>query len=363
MERVTELVRLGLVQPLAVASRLWHGVVAQAVLLQLLVDLGEGALADHARAAWGQLPLVALAADVAGLLQHLEQLLQLLELLGGVIAQEVAELVQVHVLQVARVLGALQVALHVVDVVHLRHQLHRLLQADFLVAAERVGGWVALVRVHEVQVLRQFGEFRLQFRVAEAVREQALQRIALVTGHRLHQRLHRLHLRLHLIDQFVERLRRVVAEHVAELVHEGLEVRLLPAHLLREHVVERLHHVLHPLDVALGHLLDHLLDVLEELVGHGLAELIHQLLELVLCLRVQELVVLELLHLAGGVLREAVQEVLLALRDALEHLLELLLRGLLPTAGLALLARLTGLAAIAGLARLRAARGLSGLWR
>jgi hypothetical protein len=144
---------------------------------------------------------------------------------------------------------------------------------------------------------------------------------------------------LHLRDEVIERLRRVVPEHVAELLHEGVEVRLLPAHLLHEHVVERLHHVLHALQVARGHLFHHLGDVLEEVLRHGLPQLLHELLEAVLCLWVQELVVLQFLHLARSVRRQRLEEVALPLGDALEHLAELLLvaaGALLALAGRAL---------------------------
>ena len=64
-------------------------------------------------------------------------------------------------------------------------------------------------------------------------------------------------------------------------------------------------------------------DVFEERLSHRLLEAIHQLLELVLGLRVHELVVLEFLDLARDVLWEPFQELLLALSDAVQHLSEL----------------------------------------
>jgi len=53
--------------------------------------------------------------------------------------------------------------------------------------------------------------------------------------------------------------------------------------------------------------------------------LLRQFLEAALRLRIEELVVLEFLHLAGGIARQLVEEVLLPLGDALQHLAELLL--------------------------------------
>ena len=122
-------------------------------------------------------------------------------------------------------------------------------------------------------------------------------------------------------------MRRVVAEHVAVLVHEGVEVRLLAAHALDQHVVEVAQHLLHALDVALGHLVDHLRDILEERLGHGLLELLEQLLEFVSRLLVEELVALQRLDLARRLLGHLFEELLLALDDAAQHLGEVLLLG------------------------------------
>ena len=54
-------------------------------------------------------------------------------------------------------------------------------------------------------------------------------------------------LALHLLDQLVEGLRRVVAEEVAVLLHEGVEVRLAALHLVLQHLVEVADHLLHAL--------------------------------------------------------------------------------------------------------------------
>ena len=136
------------------------------------------------------------------------------------------------------------------------------------------------------------------------------------------------------------------AEHVAVLLHEAVEVRLLAAHALRHQVVQVAHHVLHALQIALGHLLDHLLHVVEEAVGHRLAQLLHQFLELVLRLRVQELVVLELLHLRGRLWWQVVEELLLPLGDAAEHVVEL---GVRVGRGCALAAVLAAVACLGAL--------------
>ena len=82
----------------------------------------------------------------------------------------------------------------------------------------------------------------------------------------------------HDLEQLVEGLR-VLREEVAEALHELLEVGLLAALALLEHLVERGQHVLHARHVLGRHVLHrpgHLVDVaLHQL----LAELVEQLLE------------------------------------------------------------------------------------
>ena len=91
-----------------------------------------------------------------------------------------------------------------------------------------------------------------------------------------------LHLLAHLFQEFIEGLRRVVAEHIAELFHEIIEPRILARDLLHQHFVQRFQHVLHALDVAFGHVVDHVLDVFEERVGHRAAQLVQKFQELLL---------------------------------------------------------------------------------
>ena len=119
VEGVAELVRLVVVHALAGAAELRDLVVAQAVLLELRVDLTERLLADHAGAARRQLPGVALAPDVAGLLEDVEQLLQFVDGVDRVVAQQVPQLVEVDGIEVPVVLRPLQLALEAVDLLHL----------------------------------------------------------------------------------------------------------------------------------------------------------------------------------------------------------------------------------------------------
>ena len=75
MEGVAEFVAFGVVGAVAVATLLGHIVLAEGLLLEVRVDLGECFFADPAVAARGQLPAVAALLDVAGFFQQLQQLL------------------------------------------------------------------------------------------------------------------------------------------------------------------------------------------------------------------------------------------------------------------------------------------------
>ena len=125
--------------------------------------------------------------------------------------------------------------------------------------------------------------------------------------------------RLHLLDQLIEVLWRVVTEEVAVLLHEAIEVGLAAGHLLGEHPVEVVHHLLHARHVFWAHVGDLLLEVLEQAVHHGLLQHLHQFLVLGGRLRVHELVLLQALDLAAGVLWQVVQLLLLLLHDLLQH--------------------------------------------
>jgi len=156
--------------------------------------------------------------------------------------------------------------------------------------------------VEELEVRGQLAQLVPKLRVADFVHEQVLELLAHVGRHGVEQVLHLRHLALHLLDQLFEILGRVVAEKVAVLLHELVEVRLAAGHLLGEHLVQVADHVLHALHVLGRHVRDLGLEVAEEGIHHGLLQHLHKLLELRLGLGVHELVVLQLFHLAAEVL-------------------------------------------------------------
>ena len=139
---------------------------------------------------------------------------------------------------------------------------------------------------------------------------------------------HVLHLRgllLQLLDQLVERLRRVVAEHIAVLLHELVEVRLLAAAALLEHFVEVLEHLAHAIHILVGHVLDHLREIVEEGVHHRLLQLLEQLVVTLFGLAVLEFVLAQAGDLARRVLRQVVDLLLFAFESLAQRLGEPLL--------------------------------------
>ena len=147
-----------------------------------------------------------------------------------------------------------------------------------------------------------------QVHVLEQRLGQALQLRPLLGRHRVEHRLHGRHALRHDLEQLVERLG-VLGEEVAVALHELLEggLRVLPGLLHGEQVVEVVEHVLHALHGLGGHLLHGPGHLVEVALRHLLAELVHQLVELLARLAGGELVLLELLHHPGEVGREHVE--------------------------------------------------------
>ena len=119
VERVAELVGLGLVGALVADAGALELVAAHLVLGQLLEQVVERVLADPADAAGRELVAALLVLDEAGLLEHLGQLGHALEAAGRVVAEQLAGPVDVDLGQRAGVGGAAQQVLELVDVAEL----------------------------------------------------------------------------------------------------------------------------------------------------------------------------------------------------------------------------------------------------
>ena len=112
-------------------------------------------------------------------------------------------------------------------------------------------------------------------------------------------------------------------EHVAELLHEAVEVRRAALHALLEHLVELAHHVADSRKVLALHLLQRSLDPLEHLVQDLLLQLLHQLFELLARGVVDELVVAQAFDTPAQVIGQPVELLLALPRDPVEQLFRL----------------------------------------
>ncbi|GBD13700.1 hypothetical protein HRbin24_01736 [bacterium HR24] len=200
------------------------------------------------------------------------------------------------------------------------HEAHGLQEVEPLVPAEGVLVLQVAQGSQDVQVDSQLLQLPHQLRVAHFVREQVLELAAHLRRQAVQQALHGRHLLLHLLDELVQGLGRVGAQEVAVLLQERLVIGLAAGHLLGQHPVQVADHVLQPLELLGRQAGDVVVQVLEEGVQHGLAQHLHELLELGGGLGVHELVFLQALDAAAQVLGQVLQVVLLALGDVLEHL-------------------------------------------
>ena len=165
---------------------------------------------------------------------------------------------------------------------------------------------------------------------------------ALLVAQRGQQPRHRRHPPGHLLEQLVERAR-PVREQITVPRHEVLERRLdvLSARSTLDQPVELREHVAEPGELLGVEILEPLRHVPEVRAEDLLAQMLHQLVERPLSLRVDEPVVLELADLPGDVGREGVEEGLahpgvvarferqsrpLTVEDVLEPLAQLLQR-------------------------------------
>ena len=295
---------------------------AKAVALEVREDVAQRLVAQLADRARRQLEPVALALEVAGLLQLLGDLAQPLEIAGGLLAEQPLDLGGVDLLEVVGRLGAAELALELLHLLHLVHQLHGLAHRQLVVAAEVVAAAQLLGDAELVEVHRELGHLGLEPLVLhEQARHHLLELAALLGRHALHERLHARRLPRDLVEQLVEALD--VREVLPPLLLERVEVGLVAFRALAQHAVDVAQHLAHPLHVVGAHAVERLLHPLHERLHHLLLQRLHQLLELPLGVLVGEVVVLELLDPAGGLGRELVEGV--ELPGALPRLLDLAL--------------------------------------
>src|SRR5207245_2187365 len=133
-----ELVVLGIVRAIAARAAVTHDVAAEPVALQVGEDVAERLVGDPADRARGQLEPVALALEIARLLELLRDLAELLEVPRGLLAQELLDLGAVDRVEVLGTLRVAHLALELVHLLELLHESHRLTERQLLVAVELV---------------------------------------------------------------------------------------------------------------------------------------------------------------------------------------------------------------------------------
>ena len=217
--------------------------------------------------------------------------------------------------------GILRLAQLALQLLHLRqlvHELHGLAERERIVALEVVAT-AHLVERHElIEVHRQLRERRVEPLVLGEERLHHLLELAALPGREaLHQRLHLGHLLAHLLEELIQALD--AGEALSPLVLERLEVGLVALGAVAQHAVEVLDHLAHALHVLRAHVRQRVLHALHERLEHLLAQRLEQLLEHAPRLGIHELVILELADATGGIGRQLVQ-LRLALRGHLGEL-------------------------------------------
>ena len=127
--------------------------------------------------------------------------------------------------------------------------------------------------------------------------------------------------------QLFKALRRVVAKHGAELLHEPVKVRFASLHLVPHHLVQLAHHLLHGRHLFRRHVLELLLHLLAHVLGHLLFQHVQQFLEHLLGIRVHEVVLHQLLDLAAEAVGQIVQLFPVSVGPLFQHVQQPFLHG------------------------------------
>ena len=251
-----------------------------------------------------ELQPLAVAGQVAGLLEPAGEVVERLEIAQAVVAEQVADLVAIDGRQVGRRLDVRQLV---------RQPVHRLepgdlaegaLEPERLVATERHPVAEAAGQ-QQVQVRGQLGEVDQQPVVAQERLHHRCELGALLRAHRAHQRLHGRHPLGELVDDVVERPG--AREEPAVLGQELRRVRVPAADPLADELVEVAHHLAVRGQVLGRHRLDRLGHAGHELVEHLALEPLDELVEALARVRLEEVVVLQPADPLADVGRQAVE--------------------------------------------------------
>ena len=180
LEGVAELVGLRLEGALARSTRAKDLVLARPVLLEVLEDVAQRVLADLLHAFGRELHATLARVDVARLLQELGQLRQTLEATRGIVAKELAGLVDVDLGQRRRRVGRTEEVGQLVDVGQAAHHLHGVGQTEWVVAGEVVTLVPPRAREHLAKLLGELVDLPAQVHVLEQRVDHRLELLALL---------------------------------------------------------------------------------------------------------------------------------------------------------------------------------------
>ena len=225
---IAELVGLVLVGALVTEAGTFDLVPSGTVLEQPLEQVAERPLTDAPDALGRELHAPFPLLDQAGFLELLRELGELVERPRGIVAEQVAHLVEIDFGELAGVRRVAQHVLERVDVAELVEHAAHLIERHRLVTAERHPLAPTHLRERVAQVLPELVDLPAQIHVVEQRVRHLLQLRALLGAHRVEELLHLRHRTRHRLEQLVERLG-VVGEEVAEAVHEAGEVGFLTA--------------------------------------------------------------------------------------------------------------------------------------
>ena len=316
VERVAEFVRLGRLVALPAPTATIQAVPAEGVALEPREQVVEHLLADLAAAARRQLEALAIAGQVAGLLQTPGQVVQRVELAASVVAQQVADLVAIDPGQVPRRVHVRQGVLQPVERPEPRDLGQRAVEAERLVPAER-HPVAETARQQEVQVRGELGEVDQQPVVAQQRIHHRLELGPLGRAHRPQERLHGRHPLGELVDDVVERLR--AGEERPVLGQELRRIRIATADPLPDQLVEVTDHRPVGGQVLGAHRPDGVGHARHELVEDLLLESLDELVEALSRGRLEEVVVLQATDPVAHVGGQAVELVQSARRDVAQH--------------------------------------------
>ncbi len=175
LERIAELVRLGLVGPLVTETFAVLLVLTDALLGELGEQVAQGVGADRPQPPRRELEPAFAILDQPGVLEHLGELAQPLERAGGVVAEQIADAIHVGLGQGRRGGGALEQVLELIEVAQLLHRLHRLGEAHRILTVEVVRLAPVHLGEHPLQVGPELIELPPQVHVAEQLIGEVLQ--------------------------------------------------------------------------------------------------------------------------------------------------------------------------------------------